>query len=80
MDPTEDIRRQQVEEINASPMERDDLEKQHGQVWDTRELQEDFKVLGFLAPYVGVRKLSTGEKGTLMFQHQPRFYFNWMFE
>jgi hypothetical protein len=46
-----------------------------GQVWDTAEMQEDFEVLGFMAPYVVVRRRSDGVKGTLMFTHSPRFYF-----
>jgi hypothetical protein len=35
----------------------------------------DFQVLGFLAPYVVVRRRSDGRKGSLEFQHNPRFYF-----
>ena len=49
-DPTETIRRQQIAEINAVPGSREYLKAKHGQVWDTSELQEDFQVLGFLAP------------------------------
>ena len=48
----------------------------HGQVWDTRELAHDFIVLGFLAPYIVVQRRSDGVKGSLEFQHMPRFYFN----
>ena len=73
-DPTEAIRRQQVAEINANPGSREALEAKHGQIWDTKELQQDFEVLGFLAPYVVVRRKSDGAKGTLMFQHSPRLY------
>jgi hypothetical protein len=76
-DPTESIRRQRVAEINAVPGSRQALEIQHGQVWDTAELQQDFDVLGFMAPYVVVRRCSDGVKGSLEFQHNPRFYFNW---
>ena len=54
-DPTEAIRRQRVAEINAEPGSREALEAEHGQVWDTTELQRDFEVLGFLAPYVVAR-------------------------
>lgn len=75
-DPTEQARRGMVEEINFAPLERPDLEKQYGQVWDTRELGDDFEVLGFLAPFVIVRRKSDGVKGSLMFQHLPRFYFS----
>ena len=51
-DVTEAIRRQQLAEINADPNGREALEAKHGQVWDTSELQRDFDVLGFMAPYV----------------------------
>lgn len=74
-DPTEAIRRQQVAEINARPGSREHLEAEHGQVWDTSQLQEDFEVLGFLAPYVVVRRRADGQKGSLLFQHSPRLYY-----
>jgi hypothetical protein len=32
-------------------------------------------VVGFTAPYVVVRRRSDGKKGSLEFQHDPRFYF-----
>jgi len=75
MDSTEDIRRQLVAEINTEAHSRASLEAQHGQIWDTDELCRDFEVLGFLAPFVVVRRLSDGRKGSLMFTHSPRFYF-----
>jgi hypothetical protein len=52
IDETEAIRRQMVAEVNATPGSRADLEGRHGQVWDTTELQNDFQVLGFAAPFV----------------------------
>ena len=55
-DETESIRRLQLAEINAKPGSREALEAEHGQVWDTEQLREDFNVEGFLAPYVGVRR------------------------
>jgi hypothetical protein len=74
-DSTESIRRQMVAEINAEPGSRAALEAKHGQVWDTTELQRDFEALGFLAPLIIVRRRSDGVKGSLIFQHNPRFYF-----
>ena len=74
-DPTEDIRKQMLAEINAQPGSREYLEAKHGQVWSTSELSEDFDVIGFPAPLVVVRRKSDGVKGSLMFQHHPRFYF-----
>jgi hypothetical protein len=73
-DPTETTRRQMLAEINAEPGSREHLEAQHGLVWDTSELGNDFEVIGFAAPLVVVRRKSDGQKGSLMFQHNPRFY------
>ena len=74
-DPTEAIRRQQLVELNAAPGNREALEAQHGQVWDTSELGRDFDVEGFLTPYVVVHRRSNGQRGSLLFQNHPRFYF-----
>ena len=74
-DETESIRRQQLAEINAQPGSREALETEHEQVWDTRQLGQDFNVEGFMAPYCIVRRNSDGQRGSLMFQHDPRFYF-----
>jgi hypothetical protein len=74
-DPTESIRRQMVADINAAPGSRERLEADYGKVWDTDQLREEFEVVGFLAPLVVVRRKSDGVRGSLMFQHNPRFYF-----
>ncbi|QDU50496.1 hypothetical protein [Gimesia panareensis] len=73
-DQTESIRREMTRNINAVEGSREYLEAKHGQVWDTTQLQQEFSVEGFLAPFVLVRK-SDGVRGTLKFQHDPRFYF-----
>ena len=75
-DPTEAIRRERLAEINAEPGSRKALESRYGQVWDTQQLAQDFEVIGFLAPLVVVRRKADGVKGSLEFQHMPRFYFN----
>jgi len=75
-DPTETARRQLVTEINAEPGSRAALEAEHGQVWDTSELTQDFHVTGFMAPFVVVNRKNDGAEGSLEFQHSPRFYFN----
>jgi hypothetical protein len=76
VDPTENARRVRLAEINAEPGSRQALEARYGQVWDTQELSRDFEIIGFMAPLVVVRRKSDGVKGSLEFQHQPRFYFN----
>lgn len=75
-DETEEIRKEMVAEINTVPGSREALEKERGQVWSTNELTEDFEVLGFMAPFVVVRRKKDGRKGSLTFQHSPRFYFS----
>lgn len=77
-DPTETVRRHRFAEINLTPGTREALEAVHGQVWDTRQLAEDFEVIGFLAPFVVVKRRLDGLKGSLEFQHIPRFYFNFL--
>ena len=74
----ENARRQLVGELNALPKGRAELEAQHGEVWDTEELRRDFDPMGFLAPFVMVRRRSDGVVGSLMFQHDPRFYFRFL--
>ncbi len=75
-DPTESARRERLAEINAEPGSREALEAQYGQVWDTQELGQDYEVLGFSAPLVVVKRRSDGVRGSLEFQHNPRFYFS----
>jgi hypothetical protein len=75
-DPTESLRRERLAQINAVPGSREALEAEHGQVWDTQELGRDYDVLGFAAPLVVVRRKSDGVRGSLEFQHSPRFYFS----
>jgi hypothetical protein len=79
-EPAEDtdvelIRRKMAANINSSPSTRDELAAAHGIVWDTTELQREFEVLGFATPFVVVRRRADGQKGSLMFQHHPRFYY-----
>ena len=76
MDQTEQVRREWVQEINRQPSEREAMEAKHGQVWDTTEMQVEFEALGFAAPLIVVRRKSDGQKGSLFFQHNPRYYFN----
>ena len=78
IDETEAIRRQRLVEINLVPGSREALEAEHGQVWDTDQLRQDFEAIGFMAPLIVVRRRSDGVKGSLEFQHgPPRLYFNW---
>lgn len=77
-DPTEEVRKKMVAEINTNPGERADLEAKYGKVWNTDELRDEFEVSGFMAPMVVVRRKSDGVKGSLEFQHMPRYYFRFI--
>src|SRR5438552_2701492 len=77
-DSTESVRRDMLVEINSNASDRAALEAKHGQVWTTDELQRDFTVEGFLAPFVVVRRKSDGKRGSLSFSHAPRFYFGFV--
>jgi hypothetical protein len=74
-DETEAVRREMVAKINTHATEREELEAKHGQVWDTKELQQDYDVSGFLAPFISVTRKSDGVKGSMLFQASPRFYY-----
>lgn len=75
-DKTENIRKLHAEISNSFPLEKAELEKHFGKVWDTKELSSDFHVIGFMAPYIVVERKSDKKKGSLEFQHSPRLYWN----
>ena len=77
-DITENVRRQLVSQLNAVPKGRAELQAEHGEVWDSDELLRDFEPVGFLAPFVIVKRRNDGVLGSLMFQHGPRFYFRFL--
>lgn len=77
-DRTDEYRRQRLNEINTEPSDREALAAVHGRVWDTAELNEEFAVIGFLAPFVVVRRKADGRMGSLEFQNNPRFFFNFV--
>ena len=71
--PTASVRKDMIEsgQVHA------DLAAEKGQTWTTGELQRDFEVTGFMAPFVVVRRRSDGAVGSLEFTHSPRVYFGW---
>lgn len=75
-DPTENIRKKMCQEINEFPKNRQELIEKYGQVWDTQELSEAFIIEGFAAPLIIVKRKSDSIKGSMLFQHYPRFYFD----
>lgn len=75
IDPTEDARRTMI----ATGQPAADLAEElgiNGPVWTTETLSRDFEVLGFMAPFVVVRRRSDRVKGSMEFTHSPRVYFN----
>lgn len=70
-DPTENARRQMIQTgVPKAEAAVADVK------YTTSELQEHFEVISFLAPFVSVVRKSDGVKGTMMFDHSPRVYFN----
>lgn len=59
-------------------MEREELEAKVGQVWDTEQAMKDFEFESFMAPFAIVVRKADGVRGSLQFQHMPRFYFGFM--
>ena len=57
-------------------MTKDEIKEKYGQTWTTEELTKEFKVMGFMAPLVVVKRKNDDVVGSLEFQHLPRFYFN----
>lgn len=72
MSKTDMYRAVEQHNINNTPVE--ELPQPH---WTTAQLQEEFTVLGFMAPYIVVQRNSDGKKGSLQFKHSPRIYFGW---
>ena len=75
-DPTEAFRRRRLADLNPGT-DRAVLERLHGMTWDHAGLARDFEVIGFMAPFVVARRKADGKAGSLEFQHDPRFYFEW---
>lgn len=55
-----------------------ELRERYGRLWTTSELQKEFTVLGFCNCYVVVIRKSDNQKGSLDFEHRPRFYHSWV--
>ncbi len=76
VDLTEAFRRLRLAELNPG-VERGELEQRYGTVWNPTELAASFEVMRFMSPFVVVKRKADGRIGSLEFQHNPRFYFNW---
>ena len=78
--PYDDLRKYIATVINGdgAANDRAEAEKRYGVVWDTTELQRDFTVHSFQAPFVVVTRKADGAVGCLTFQHMPRWYFDFV--
>ena len=61
-------------------MNEKQLLEKYGKIWDTKKLREDFRVMGFLAPHIACIRKFDNLKGSMEFQHHPRFYFDFVDE
>lgn len=76
-DPIVDsIRKEMTSIINSNPKTREEIAKKYGEVYDCEDIHTAYEIIAFAAPFVYVHNIATGMKGTLMFQHHPRFYFS----
>ena len=57
---------------------RKELEEKYGEknVYSTKEVEEEFEIISFLAPYCTARRRSDNKQGVLEFCDNPRFYFD----
>lgn len=78
-DPTEEWRRDRFATNNVAVevFTREQLAARVGETWDTTELQRDYEVHSFLAPFVRVKRKSDSAMGWLEFGHHPRLYWGW---
>ena len=72
-DPTETTRREMIEMNYPEAVSEKAFQR-----WNTLELQRDFIVHSFMAPFVVVTRKADGAKGCMMFTHSPREYFDFV--
>ena len=63
---------------NRAGKDRQTLEATYGKVWNEDELAQEFKVTAIIAPQVVVVRKADCQVGSLTFQNEPRFYFNFV--
>jgi hypothetical protein len=77
LDPLKAMRRR-IESLLSQPRTREELEVVFRQVWDERQLAEDYEILGFTDDRMDVRRKSDGIVGSLSYQDSPRFFFSFI--
>jgi hypothetical protein len=69
-------RRTKMNDNSQTGQNRQALEAAHGNVWTEEEIAQEFRITAIIAPQVVVVRRSDGQVGSLTFQNDPRFYFN----
>lgn len=72
------LRKEYARKLNAKPRPRADLDRLFQITLDPEQLRENYEVISFFAPFVYVRNKFSNAEDILVFQHSPRFY--WQFE
>lgn len=65
-----------TDNTNRTGQDRLALEAAYGEVWNYKEVVQEFEITAIIAPQVIVVRKADGQVGSLTFQNQPRFYFN----
>jgi hypothetical protein len=63
---------------NPPAQDRQTLEAVYGKIWDEGELAQEFRITAIIPPQVVVVRRSDGQVGSMTFQNEPRFYFNFV--
>lgn len=67
-----------AERINDFPADRCCLEREHGKVWDDKQVLVDFDIIGHARPVAVVMRKVDGRLGSLYYQDAPRFYWGFV--
>jgi hypothetical protein len=77
-DPTESIRRTRQAELNSGAKPRDLLTITSGAMKPRISQRSRTSSVDHTCPYWASKDRTTGKKGSLEFQHSPRFYFKFV--
>lgn len=67
-----------AEQINECPSDRICLEREHGKVWDAKQVLVDFDIMGHARPLAVVMRKADSRLGSLYYQDEPRFYWGFV--
>lgn len=68
----------EANETCCNHLSREELEAQHGKVWDADELEREFLGCVHVPPLALVVRRDDCSCGSLSFQIEPRFYFDFV--